>query len=79
MQEYEIIINNETCIVCEACIDVCGNNVLDLSDDGKVVAARVEDCTGGMECVEDCPTQSIYVGESLEKRKANIERYEEKT
>ena len=54
----EIEVNNETCIGCGECVDICPADVYVLQD-GKSAPVRMEDCINCCSCVEVCPTGSI--------------------
>ena len=53
-------LNNDRCIGCEACIDVCPTEVLDLVDH-KVSVARFGDCVQCEQCANVCPTQALVM------------------
>ena len=62
MQKFEVTINYDLCIVCEGCIETCGENVFEFDEeDQRVVVKNSERCTGGMECIEQCSPQAITV------------------
>ncbi len=53
-------LNDDRCIGCEACIDVCPTKVLDLVDH-KVRVARFSDCVQCEQCANACPTQALVM------------------
>src|SRR5512140_273964 len=53
-------INDDRCIGCEACIDVCPTEVLDLVEH-KVRVARFSDCVQCEQCANACPTQALVM------------------
>jgi NAD-dependent dihydropyrimidine dehydrogenase PreA subunit len=76
LQEYEVVINYDLCSICEDCISACDEDVFELDpDEYKVIVVNEGNCTGCENCVEGCVVDAIYVGETVEKRKADIEAY----
>lgn len=53
-------INDDRCIGCEACIDTCPTEVLDLVDH-KVRVSRFSDCVQCEQCANACPTQALVM------------------
>ena len=53
-------INDDRCIGCEACVDVCPTEVLDLVDH-KVAVALFSDCVQCEQCANACPTQALVM------------------
>jgi thioredoxin reductase (NADPH) len=53
-------INDDRCIGCEACVDVCPTEVLDLVDH-KVRVARFSDCVQCEQCANACPTTALVM------------------
>jgi thioredoxin reductase/ferredoxin len=53
-------INDDRCIGCEACVDVCPTEVLDLVEH-KVRVARFSDCVQCEQCANACPTQALVM------------------
>jgi len=53
-------INDDRCIGCEACIDVCPTEVLDLIDH-KVRVSRFSDCVQCEQCATSCPTMALVM------------------
>ena len=53
-------INDDRCIGCEACIDVCPTEVLDLIDH-KVRVSRFSDCVQCEQCANSCPTMALVM------------------
>ncbi len=53
-------INDDRCIGCEACIDVCPTEVLDLVDH-KVKVSRFSDCVQCEQCQNSCPTMALVM------------------
>lgn len=53
-------INDDRCIGCEACIDVCPTEVLDLVNH-KVAVSRFSDCVQCEQCANSCPTQALVM------------------
>lgn len=53
-------INDDRCIGCEACIDVCPTEVLDLINH-KVAVSRFSDCVQCEQCANSCPTQALVM------------------
>jgi len=57
-------INNESCIGCGKCVDVCGLGALKI-EDGKAVSDNEKCISCGM-CISHCPVNAIIV-EKIEK------------
>ena len=53
-------INDDRCIGCEACIDVCPTKVLELVDH-KVRVVRFTDCVQCEQCATSCPTMALVM------------------
>ena len=53
-------INDDRCIGCEACIDVCPTEVLDLINH-KVRVSRFSDCVQCEQCANACPTMALVM------------------
>jgi electron transport complex protein RnfB len=51
-------IDQEKCMGCEICVDVCPQGVFIMSEE-KAVVMRPERCNGCEICVENCPTDAI--------------------
>jgi len=51
-------INQETCIGCGICVDVCPNGVFVMCCD-KAVVMHPEKCNGCDICIENCPVDAI--------------------
>ncbi|WP_041439506.1 ATP-binding protein [Thermovibrio ammonificans] len=51
-------IDQERCIGCEICVDVCPTGVFEMSGN-KAVVMKPEACNGCGLCVENCPVDVI--------------------
>lgn len=52
-----VVINEETCIGCGACIEVCPTEALEMKDEkAKVDAEKCVDCGA---CIDECPVEAI--------------------
>ncbi len=65
-----VAVYNRWCKGCGICIEFCPRKVLDLSAEGKAVAARPDQCTRCRLCEVLCPDFAITV---LPKKKAEPE------
>ena len=59
---YEIIVDNEKCIGCGECVDICPMEVYELQDE-KSVPVNSEECVGCESCIEVCEQEAITVRE----------------
>ena len=57
---YKIIINQDDCIGCEACVNNCPAEVFEMIDD-KSYATNVASCCSTLSCVAVCPVGAIDV------------------
>ncbi len=59
---YEVIVDNDKCIGCGECVDICPVEVYELQDE-KSVPVNAEDCVGCESCIEVCEQEAITVRE----------------
>jgi NAD-dependent dihydropyrimidine dehydrogenase PreA subunit len=59
---YTIEVDEEKCIGCGDCVDVCPVDVYEMQDE-KSVSVNVEECIGCESCVEACEQEAITVTE----------------
>ena len=52
------VVDADCCIACEACLDICPENVYDMKDN-VAVPTRKEDCTDCGLCIDECPNECI--------------------
>ena len=59
LQYVRVLIDQDTCISCGACIEVCPYDALEFDDNMK---ARLiwERCQDDFSCIESCPVNCIY-------------------
>ena len=62
-----IRINDEKCVGCKRCIDVCPGSLIALQASGKAFMKYPKDCWGCVSCVKECPVQAIdfYLGADM--------------
>ncbi len=59
---YEITVDQEKCIGCGECVDVCPVEVYELQNE-KAVPVNAEECVGCESCIEVCEQDAITVKE----------------
>jgi len=59
---YKPEVDDEKCVGCGNCVEVCPVNVYELQD-GKLVVVNAGDCLGCESCVEVCGEEAITVME----------------
>jgi NAD-dependent dihydropyrimidine dehydrogenase PreA subunit len=57
----------ERCVGCNACVEICPTNVLEIDPGGLPQIARQEDCQTCFMCELYCRGDAIYVGPDCEK------------
>ncbi|MBR4742464.1 MAG: 4Fe-4S binding protein [Desulfovibrio sp.] len=60
---YNVTVNQEKCVGCGECVDVCPVEVYELQD-GKSTPVKSEECLGCESCVEVCESEAIHVEEA---------------
>ena len=59
---YEIIVDEEKCIGCGECVDICPVEVYEMQNE-KSVPINAEECVGCESCIEVCEQETITVRE----------------
>jgi NAD-dependent dihydropyrimidine dehydrogenase PreA subunit len=59
---YEIIVDEEKCIGCGECVDICPVEVYEMQNE-KSVPINAEECVGCESCIEVCEQEAITVRE----------------
>ena len=59
---YEVMVDNDKCIGCGECVDICPVEVYELQDE-KSVPVNAEECVGCESCIEVCEQEAITVRE----------------
>lgn len=52
------VVDEEKCVGCEQCVDICPVDVLEMKND-KCYVARPEECEACESCVETCEESAI--------------------
>lgn len=60
---YQVTVDEEKCVGCEECVDVCPVDVYEMQD-GKSVPVNAEECLGCESCVEVCEAGAISIEEN---------------
>lgn len=60
VNNYEAFSDSDVCIGCEACIDRCQMDAVELNDDGVAVVDKAR-CIGCGLCVTTCPTEAMQI------------------
>jgi ferredoxin len=55
------VIDGESCIGCEVCVDACPVGALSYDEDEEVLTVDPEKCDGCGDCVQECPVEAIEV------------------
>ena len=59
---FNPVVDEEKCIGCGECVDVCPVEVYEIQDD-KSVPVNAEECVGCESCVEVCEQEAIVIEE----------------
>lgn len=59
---YEVTVDNDKCIGCGECVDICPVGVYELQDE-KTAPINAEECVGCESCIEVCEQEAISVRE----------------
>ncbi|MCM0755420.1 4Fe-4S binding protein [Desulfovibrio aminophilus] len=59
---YKITVDEDKCIGCGSCVDICPSEVYELQNE-KAVVVNLEECVGCESCVESCEQGAITVEE----------------
>ena len=59
----KVTVDQETCIGCGACVEVCPQGVFEMGDDGKAKVVKQDECIVCRACESGCPSNSIKVEE----------------
>ena len=59
---WNILVNDEQCIGCGECVDVCPVEVFELQDE-KAVPVNIDECLGCESCVEVCEQDAVTLQE----------------
>ncbi|MCD6262614.1 MAG: 4Fe-4S binding protein [Deltaproteobacteria bacterium] len=59
---YEVVVDQDKCIGCGECVDVCPADVYEIQDE-KSVPVNMEECLGCESCIEVCEQEAITITE----------------
>lgn len=59
---YKVTVDEEKCIGCGSCVDICPSEVYELQNE-KAAVVNVEECVGCESCVESCEQGAIVIEE----------------
>jgi NAD-dependent dihydropyrimidine dehydrogenase PreA subunit len=59
---YKVEVDEDKCIGCEECVEVCPVDVFEMQDE-KSVPVNADECIGCESCVEACEQEAIKVAE----------------
>ena len=59
---YNVVVDEEKCIGCEECVNICPVDVYEMQNE-KSVPVNAEECIGCESCVEVCEQEAITVTE----------------
>lgn len=59
---YKITVEEDKCIGCGSCVDICPSEVYELQNE-KATVVNIEECVGCESCVESCEQGAITVEE----------------
>ena len=59
---YNVVVDEEKCIGCEECVNICPVDVYEMQNE-KSVPVNAEECIGCESCVEVCEQDAITVTE----------------
>ena len=60
---FQVAIDEEICIDCGECVDICPNEVLEIVNEKASPVEGEEECVGCESCVEVCEQEAITVEE----------------
>ena len=60
VNDVTIKIDHDKCYGAEECVGVCPASVYEVTDDGKAIAERVEECIECAACEDICPAGAIW-------------------
>lgn len=62
-----IRIEQEKCVGCQRCVEVCPGNLIKLDLAGRAAIRHPRDCWGCTSCVKECPKNAIlfYLGADM--------------
>ncbi len=63
-------IDQNLCVGCRRCVEVCPGNLIRIGEDGKAAVRSIRDCWGCTSCMKECSTGAIdlFLGPDLEGR-----------
>ena len=59
---FDVKVDDEKCVGCGECVDICPQEVFELQDE-KSVPVAAEECVGCESCIEVCDEEAITVTE----------------
>jgi len=59
---FQVEVDNEKCIGCGECVDICPEDVYEMQDE-KSVPVNAENCVGCESCIEVCEQDAIAITE----------------
>jgi NAD-dependent dihydropyrimidine dehydrogenase PreA subunit len=59
---YQIDVDEEKCIGCGECVEVCPSDVYEIQDE-KSIVVNEEECVGCESCLEVCEQEAITITE----------------
>lgn len=60
---YTVIVDEDKCIGCSECVDVCPTEVYELQNE-KAVPVNEDECLGCESCIEVCEQDAITITEN---------------
>jgi electron transfer flavoprotein alpha subunit len=53
-----VVVDPDTCIGCQTCVDVCPHGAISMNDDKAVIDQSL--CQQAKDCIDACPVEAIH-------------------